>query len=110
MHRREAYSRDRWRAHLCGHVTRIDDILDAHRNPVQRPAPWLRIQMPRLSKHEIGVEEGPCTNNRLALSDALEACAGDRFAIHLAGTYRRGNFGRRKLVQRPVDHGGPSRV
>ena len=65
-------------AALGRQVRGVDDVLDADRDAVQRPARGLRVALARLGERGAGVEVRPRPDGLLALGDPLEARGDER--------------------------------
>ena len=61
------------RAHLGRQVGGVDDVLDADRHAVQRPARRAAVELARLRERQFRIDAGPGVDVVLALSDASEA-------------------------------------
>src|SRR5260221_2134498 len=72
------------------HVAGIHDVLDADRDAVERPAPRAAVERLSCGQRLFRIEMLPGANDWLALDDALEIGAGQRFggqaaALHALG-------------------------
>jgi hypothetical protein len=96
-----------WCAVLGRHVARVDDVLDADRDAVQRPLgpadPPRLVAAPGLGAGELGIEEGPGLDPRLVGRDALEAGLGqlERADLALAEQALRLEAAQRGELHRP---------
>ena len=73
------------------HVEGVEQVLDRDRQPVQQSCRRLRVEHARTLHRSIGVDEGPGANRGLALGNALETVAQQRY---------RGDLSRGKLARR----------
>ena len=68
----------------------LDDILDADRHAVERPAVWPAIERLRLAQHRVPIEKGPRLDDRLTRVDPRQTgtchlLAGDRAGRRAGG-------------------------
>src|SRR5689334_4701861 len=61
------------------HVLGVHDVLDADGNAVERTAPRAAVARPSRGERPLRVEMLPGSDDRLALGDAVEIGAGQRF-------------------------------
>ena len=66
---------------------RIDDVLDANRNAVQHAKRRSLVKLTRRADSCVAVQMRPCLHRRLALSDAFEAIADERFTRQTSRSY-----------------------
>ena len=72
------------------HVRRVDHVLDADRQPVQRPARRLRVTRARLRERGVGVEVRPRAQLALARLDPRRHSRTRSSALPMGGRVRRG--------------------
>ena len=77
------------------HVGGVDDVLDADRQAVQRPARLLVVALPRRRDRLVGVDVRPRVQLALALADPLQALAHELLGAQLAFIEEPDGLGRR---------------
>ncbi len=90
---------------LRRHVGRVDHVLHAHRDAVQRAAPGLLVQLPCPADHGVRIDKGPGAHVGVALLDAAQAGAGQRLRRERPGADLRRRLARRQPVGGRLGHG-----
>ena len=78
IRRRAVVAIDR-RAHIGRHVVRVEDVLHADGETVERASNFRAVAIARLTEGQFGIEKGPGLHRVLARGDAIETRARDGF-------------------------------
>src|SRR5262249_34341464 len=92
------------RAVARGHVSGVEDVLDAERHALEQPVLAALVGSARRFKDSGTVEICPGAHDRLALGDPVETALHDRFGGQLAAFYQPGERRRRQAMRFDIRH------